>query len=640
MSAKCGSTCKQKKGRFRVPFDHLLHIFLLIDVEHAARGHAQRRDDGQCHERERHKRVDATGNAERKRLRLGIFQVAVDVDERRFAHNARDLELHLAEDLAAVHPHDTAAELDHAVGCCRHILLIRADDDDVVAVVGDGGRHRAGLEPIALDIADADVVGVLMPLDDRDLEDVVLHADLACVARVGGDDLAGDHAQHAARTALGKALRGERRDVERLVCALCKMRFDLRRVERRDGLAVEHELALLVDLEYVEILKIVDDDEVREEAGRDGAAVIEQEVARGVMRGALDGDDGVDARLDGAADDIVDVSLFQKVVGVLVVRAEHTVGVILRREQRQQRVEVAGSGALADHDILTALDLGKRILHGGALMVGVDAGGNIGIELVAGKPGRVTVDLLVVRLRGDDFFEHLLIARVNTVGVHHLGKSLNAVVLIERVDGAVIEHRAGFIQRRGRYAGRQHKAHVNGKTLSRLKHIFDAVRAHDVCDLMRIGHDSGGAVRKHCFGKFLWGDQRAFQMDMRVQKTGQHELAAHVDLNLAAVALAHAGDQSARNGDIPMAELAAEDVDIGGVFQHQIRLLSAGSHLDHVHFLGELAIYPARVAFTVCHASSLLYDNKNLFGTKNIFYRVLRFSSFVEPKIQRFFCAN
>lgn len=68
---------------------------------------------------------------------------------------------------------DAAAELDDAVGCRRDVLLIRADNDDVVAVVRDGGRHRAGLEAVALDVADADVVRVLMALDDRDLEDVV-----------------------------------------------------------------------------------------------------------------------------------------------------------------------------------------------------------------------------------------------------------------------------------------------------------------------------------------------------------------------------------------------------------------------------------------------------------------------------------
>ena len=99
--------------------------------------------------------------------------------------------------------------------------------------------------------------------------------------------------------------------------------------------------------------------------------------------------------------------LFQQIVGVLVVRAEHTVGVILRGEQRQQRVKVARCGALADHDVLAALELGERVAHVGALVVGVDTRRHIGVEVVALQVGGVAVDLLVVRLRGDDLRDDL-----------------------------------------------------------------------------------------------------------------------------------------------------------------------------------------------------------------------------------------
>ncbi len=110
---------------------------------------------------ERHERIDAAAHAEGKRLFLGVFQLAVDVHERLLAHDARNLEPDLAEHLAVVEHDDAAAELDDAVGCRRDVLLVRADNDDVVAVVRDGGRHRAGLETVALDVADADVVRVL-----------------------------------------------------------------------------------------------------------------------------------------------------------------------------------------------------------------------------------------------------------------------------------------------------------------------------------------------------------------------------------------------------------------------------------------------------------------------------------------------
>ena len=150
-------------------FTQISHVALVDDVEHTARCEAQRRDDGQRHERKRHEGVDPARDAEGKGLLLGILQRFVDLDERRFAHDARDLELDLTEHLTAVHHDDAAAELDDAVDRRSHILFVRTDDDDVVAVMRDGRCHRAGLEAVALDVADADVVRVLVALDDGDL---------------------------------------------------------------------------------------------------------------------------------------------------------------------------------------------------------------------------------------------------------------------------------------------------------------------------------------------------------------------------------------------------------------------------------------------------------------------------------------
>ena len=80
--------------------------------------------------------------------------------------------------------------------------------------------------------------------------------------------------------------------MEGLVGALDEMRVDLGSLKGRDLFAVEHELALLVDLENIEVAEVVDDNEVGEEAGRDGATVVEQEVSGSMVARALDGDDG------------------------------------------------------------------------------------------------------------------------------------------------------------------------------------------------------------------------------------------------------------------------------------------------------------------------------------------------------------
>ena len=99
--------------------------------------------------------------------------------------------------------------------------------------------------------------------------------------------------------------------------------------------------------------------------------------------------------------------------------------------------------------------------------------------------------------------EHLLVGIGDADVVHHLSKTLHAVVLVEGVDRAVIEHCAGFIERRRGHAGGEHETHVDGKILRRLQHILNTVGAHNVGDLVRVGDNGRGAVRNDSVGKFL-----------------------------------------------------------------------------------------------------------------------------------------
>ena len=196
----------------------------------------------------------------------------------------------------------------------------------------------------------------------------------------------------------------------------------------------------------------------------------------------------------------------------------------------------------------------------------------------------MAVDLLVVRLRGDDLRDDLGVIVDHAVGVHHLGQTLYSGVVVERVDGAVVQIRAGFVHRRGRDAGRQHEPHVDGQPLGRLEHIVNAVGAHDVGDLMGVGDDGGRAVRQRRADEFLRRDETGFQMDVRVDEAGADDLAGHVIFDLALVA-AKAHDQAVRHGDVARQQLVGEHVDIRRVFQHQIGLLPAGGGLDHTLLL-------------------------------------------------------
>ena len=137
-------------------------------------------------------------------------------------------------------------------------------------------------QPVAPDIAETDVVRVLMPLDDGDFQDILRGIDMVGIAAVDGDDLPRHHADHGVGALVAEVPGRERRDVERVVRAAHEVRVDLRRVELAQD-AVVHELASLIDHLDIEVAEVVDDDEVAEVARRDGAAVIEQEVPRGVV---------------------------------------------------------------------------------------------------------------------------------------------------------------------------------------------------------------------------------------------------------------------------------------------------------------------------------------------------------------------
>jgi len=96
-------------------------------------------------------------------------------------------------------------------------------------------------------------------------------------------------------------------------------------------------------------------------------------------------------------------------------------------------------------------------------------------------------------------------------------------------------------------------------------------------------------------------------VDVRIDKAGQHELAAHVDLHCSLVMLAHARDQPLGHGNVAMAQLVAEDVHIGCILEHKVGLLPPRGHLDDVELLVQLAVDLACVAFPVCHACSSLF---------------------------------
>ena len=275
------------------------------------------------------------------------------------------------------------------------------------------------------------MVRVLVALHDGDLQNVVLRVDGVGIARVRRDDLAGDQPDDAARTGVVEVLRRQVGNMERVVRALDEVILDARGLEVMHRAVAARQHALAEHHLHIKIVEIVDNGKIGQIARCNGAAVIQGEIAGGVVAGRLHGNDGIDAVVDGLADEIVDMALFQQVARVLVVRAEHAAVVIRLSEQIDECLEVVGGCAVADHDELAVAQLRHGVVHIGALVVGIDARRDIGSQSLAGQAGRMAVDLLVVRLRRNDLGDDLLVAADDTDIVHHLGKALHAGVVIE-----------------------------------------------------------------------------------------------------------------------------------------------------------------------------------------------------------------
>ena len=249
--------------------------------------------------------------------------------------------------------------------------------------MGDGGGHGAGLEAVALDEADADVMGVPVALHHGNLQHVVFHVDAVGVAGVLGGDLPVHHADDAPGPVVHEILRREASQVEGAVGPLSEAGVDLRGGEVPHRAVLHHQNTLLEDLFNVEIPEIVNDYEVRQISRGDSPPVVQKKVPGGVVAGHLHGGDGIRPQGDGHFHDIVDVALFQQVARVLVVRAEHAPLGVLIAQQGGQRLQVSGGGTLPDHDELAPLQLGNGVLKVVALVVGVHPGGDVCVEVAA-----------------------------------------------------------------------------------------------------------------------------------------------------------------------------------------------------------------------------------------------------------------
>ncbi len=145
-------------------------------------------------------------------------------------------------------------------------------------------------------------------------------------------------------------------------------------------------------------------------------------------------------------------------MGQSVVGDEADAVAIARIDQRHERLEIAGHGPLAHHQEHPGPKLLQALVVTGRLVVGDDAGSEVGLQFAPGEGGSVPLSGLAPALGQQHLREVLLVALDHRWEAHHLGHPHHPLILEQGGDLVQTQGRSGGLHR-GRWhgAGRGHE---------------------------------------------------------------------------------------------------------------------------------------------------------------------------------------
>ena len=273
----------------------------------------------------------------------------------------------------------------------------------------------------------------------------------------------------------------------------------------------------------------------------------------------------------------VEVPLAHERVGLPVVRAERAVLGAVAAHELQQRAEVARVGRLAEQDPQPAPALLQRLLPGGRLVVGADARRGVGVELPAGHPRRMAVD---VRVQGD-LGQHGRVPGDHRREVHHLRDAQRPAAGEDARHLPCAERPLRRLQRAGRHAGGGHHVHAQRQVAGGVEHPVRAVRAEHVGHLVRVAHHRGRAARDDDARELGGQELGGLEVDVRVDHPRDDGAARRLD-PLAALVAPDAGDPAAGHGHVALQPLAREGGEHPPAGHHEVGLRVAAGHGQEV----------------------------------------------------------
>ena len=482
-------------------------------------------------------------------------------------------------------------------------------DGEVVAVVRDGGRECAALEPeVTVDgdrLAAAPVaVGAADEHERRiaaDVDRTVTHRQLHrldvaqdAVAVLGHHDVDADR---VAGVALGHTQHEGFRPcdlrhidrVRQVIVSRFAVAAEILAVLRDEHALGEHGLRPAA-VERVDQLHIGD------VARCNRAEIVKAILTRGVERRHLDNLAAVEPGCDRLAHDVVDVADSEQILGVHVVRADgHEITPRLILAAVDQEGEVIDERACTEVDVHTGAELRAPLVGVHALMVGHRTADAVGRELTAEAVRRMALQEHAAAQALIDDGVHTLAVVHDADIVHDLGNADNVVHVEQFADLLGMKLRTGvFHPGQGRHARRGEHILAQLGLLRVFKHEAHAVEPHDVADLMRVGADGRRAPRQNGAGEVLGDHHRALDVHVRVNVAGDQIASLTIVVRpgrkdrLLAL-LTHQNDKSVQYVDTGRIDFSRNDIEKLYVADRQIARYLTQSRLHEARAILGLA---------------------------------------------------
>ena len=321
-----------------------------------------------------------------------------------------------------------------------------------------------------------------------------------------------------------------------------------------------------------EPLEIGEHEDVGAVPRRDRAEALQTVPQRGIQRRADQRVLGRDAVRDRVPDHAVQMAVVGDVLRLPIVGAEGDPSRAVLGEQRQERLQVAGCGGLADQQPHPGAQALSPLLRRVRLVVGADPGGCVRIERPAEHAGSVTVDVLCQR--------ELRELRRRTADhpgeVHHLREADHPAPAEQRIEVARSQVAPRRLEPRRRDTRRGHEIDIERDVGADVDQPVHSVGAEDVRDLVRVGDDGRRPERQHQPCELVDEQLRRLEVHVRVDEPRNDPAVGRVE-QLPALVLAEPRDVAVDHGDVRSQPLAGEHGEnLAAADDEVCRLVAAG----------------------------------------------------------------